>query len=71
MERSPSDGYHFPVGDRRGLDFGRHIRLVCDDLVTRLPELAHIDMSRVAVCFSQARKAGPYGVYASLTPMRW
>ncbi len=54
-----------------GFDFTEHIRAVCDDLVHRLPELAHIDMARVAVSLSQARKGGPYGVHASLTPMRF
>ena len=40
-------------------------------MVERLPELAHIDLSRVAVSFSQARKGGIRGLYASLTPMRF
>ena len=38
---------------------------------SRLPELRHIDLSRVAVSFSQARKASSFGLYASLTPMRF
>src|SRR5262245_21002412 len=50
-------------------DFTLHIRRLCDDMVARLPELAHIEMSRVAVCFCQARKAVPHGMYASLTPL--
>ena len=44
---------------------------LCDDMVARLPELAHIDMSRVAVCFCQTRKPVPHGMYASLTPLRF
>lgn len=54
-----------------GFDFTGHIRAVCEDMVTRLPELAHIDMSRVAISLSQARKSGAAGVQASLTPMRF
>ena len=54
-----------------GFDFTRHIRAVCEDMVARLPELAHIDMSRVAISLSQARKSGSAGIHASLTPMRF
>ena len=52
-------------------DFTLHVRRLCDDMVARLPELAHIDMSRVAVCFCQTRKAVPHGIFASLTPLRF
>jgi len=52
-------------------DFTLHIRRVCDDMVARLGQLAHIDMSRVAVCFCQARKPVSHGMYASLTPLRF
>jgi hypothetical protein len=52
-------------------DFTLHIRRVCDDMVVRLPELAHIDMSRVLVGFCQARKPVPFGMFASLTPLRF
>jgi hypothetical protein len=54
-----------------GFDFTAAIRLVCDDMVARLAELSHIDMSRVAVGFAQARRGGPYGTWASLTPLRF
>lgn len=54
-----------------GFDFTRHMRLLCSDMTQRLRELAHIDLTRVAVTFSQARRASPYGVQASLTPMRF
>jgi len=52
-------------------DFTLQMRCVCDDMVFRLGELAHIDMSRVAVCFCQARKPVSHGMYASLTPLRF
>jgi predicted metallopeptidase len=55
----------------RPFDFGLAIRRVCDDMIVRLPELAHIDMSRVAVGFSQTRKAIEHGLFASLTPLRF
>jgi predicted metallopeptidase len=52
-------------------DFTLHIRRLCDDMISRLTDLAHIDMSRVAVTYCQARKAVPHGMFASLTPLRF
>lgn len=40
-------------------------------MVTRLPELAHVDLARVAISFSQARKDVEHGMQASLTPLRF
>lgn len=54
-----------------GFDFTLHIRRLCDDMVGRLEELHHVDMSRVAVSFSQTRRTGSLGMYASLTPLRF
>jgi predicted metallopeptidase len=52
-------------------NYTHRIRRLCDDLVCRLPELAHIDLDRVAISFSQARKAALHGIFASLTPLRF
>ncbi len=52
-------------------DFTARMRLVCQDMIVRLPELAHIDLARVLVCFKQARKRVPHGMFASLTPLRF
>ena len=54
-----------------GFDFTLAIRGVCADMVTRLPELHHIDLARVAIGFTQTRKDVSHGMYASLTPMRF
>jgi hypothetical protein len=54
-----------------GFDFTEHIRQLCDDFIARLPDLAHVDLSRVSICFSQARKSVRHGLQASLTPMRF
>jgi predicted metallopeptidase len=54
-----------------GFDFTHHIRLLCKDIVHRLESLNHIDMSRVAVSFSQARSGTRAGMYATLTPLRF
>jgi len=55
----------------KGFDFTAAIRALCTDMVVRLPELAHIDLARVAVGLSRSRRPGPYGVYAMLTPLRF
>jgi hypothetical protein len=52
-------------------DFTARMRSLCHDMAARLPELAHIEMDRVAVCFCQARKRVPHGMFASLTPLRF
>ncbi|MEM6798043.1 MAG: hypothetical protein AAF589_00885 [Planctomycetota bacterium] len=52
-------------------DFTAAIRLVCEDMSRRAPELSHVDMQRVAVGFCQARKRVPHGLQASLTPLRF
>ena len=52
-------------------DFTFHMRRLCDDMVARLEQLRHVDMSRVAVSFSQTRKAGSQGLYAAVTPLRF
>jgi hypothetical protein len=54
-----------------GFNFTQHIRAVCADMIARLPELAHIDLPRVAISFSQARKNVGHGLQATLTPMRF
>ena len=54
-----------------GFNFTSHMRHLCEDMTSRLPELGHIQMSRVAVAFAQARNRSQYGTYATLTPMRF
>jgi len=63
-----------PVAARNGsglFDFSLHMRRVCADMCARLPELAHIDLDRVAVAVRRARKRVPHGLQASLTPLRF
>ncbi|MEN6458849.1 MAG: hypothetical protein ABFC63_07955 [Thermoguttaceae bacterium] len=54
-----------------GFDFTLHMRALCVDVVARLDQLGHIDMSRVAISFAQTRRADNQGMYASLTPLRF
>ncbi len=52
-------------------DFTQHMRRLCKDMCARTPELSHIDLSRVAIGYRQARKSVAYGLQATLTPMRF
>jgi len=60
-----------PDGVYRGFDFTAHMRSLCADMVSRVAELGHIDMSRVAVGFCQARKTTGQGIFATMTPLRF
>lgn len=52
-------------------DFTRAMGELCDDITNRHEAFMHIDMSRVAVCFAQARSSVLHGMQAKLTPMRF
>ncbi len=54
-----------------GFDFTLHMRRLCRSLVSDLTDLAHVDIDRVAICFSRARKRVAHGIWASLTPLRF
>jgi hypothetical protein len=47
------------------------MRLLGQDMVSRTPSLAHVDFGKIATVFAQARKRSHYGIYASLTPLRF
>ncbi|HWA98320.1 MAG TPA: hypothetical protein VG713_07500 [Pirellulales bacterium] len=52
-------------------DFTAHMRRVCVDIASRIDEFRHVDMSRVALRWCQARHRWRHGVVASLTPLRF
>lgn len=56
---------------RGGFDFTGQMRRLCSQICQTTPELGHVDMDRVAVSFAQARARSSWGMYASLTPMRF
>ncbi len=60
-----------PTARPGGFDFTFHMRRLCADLAGRLPELSHIDPRRVAISLSQTRRDSPYGLYATLRPLRF
>jgi len=55
----------------RGFDFTLHMQRLCEDMTDRLAELRHVDLSRVAIGFSQTRSRTLYGLHAALTPLRF
>jgi len=71
MSFFPPPQFHRRGPAAPGFDFTSLMRLVCDDMAVRLEQLRHIDMSRVAVSFSQTRKAGSQGMFAAVTPLRF
>jgi len=52
-------------------DYTAAIAAVCGDICFRVPELRHVDMSRVAVGFSQTKNSEPFGIFASTIPLRF
>lgn len=47
------------------------MRRLCNDIVVRLPQLAHIDPGRILFAFCQARNRTRFGRHATLTPLRF
>jgi hypothetical protein len=52
-------------------DFTSHMRAICTDIISRTPDLGHIDMNRVLVTVTRARTRQPYGLQAKVTPLRF
>lgn len=65
MTQQPQTGQPGPF------DFTQAITDLCHDVSERHECFAHIDMSRIAVCFSQTRTKVSHGLQAKLTPMRF
>jgi hypothetical protein len=75
-------GRPFPTSaNRRGIlpagfgntafDVTAAVRQLSLDLCTRLDELRHIDVARIVFRLCQTRRAGQYGVQATMTPLRF
>ncbi|MBM4042800.1 MAG: hypothetical protein FJ290_30295 [Planctomycetes bacterium] len=52
-------------------DFTAHMRELMIDVAATCDELRHVDMTRVAVAFSQARYSSLGGVQATIRPLRF
>lgn len=59
------------VATRRCFDFTAHMEDLCRVICGTSPQMSHIDCDHVAFSFAQTRKRGPYGMWASLTPLRF
>lgn len=55
----------------RGGDYSEAIRRVCADMTLRLPEFSHIRLERVGFSFCRTRNRERFGVWASMTPLRF
>jgi hypothetical protein len=55
----------------KGFDFTAAMRVICMDMVRRLPDLSHIDVRHVALGVCQSRNGSLQGVFATLTPLRF
>jgi predicted metallopeptidase len=51
--------------------YSQAMETVVEDVVRVLPELAHVDTSRILVSVTQARQQSKHGVYASCVPLRF
>lgn len=60
-----------PLLEQGPFDFTRAMYELCEDVSNRHEAFMHIDMSRIAVCFAQARSSVLHGMQAKLTPMRF
>ena len=56
---------------QKSFNYTDSIRRVCEDMVFRLPVFAAIRMDQVAVSFVRTRNRAMYGVFASVTPLRF
>lgn len=62
------------MGKRRAafsFNYTDAVHRVCEDMCAKIPEFRTFDMQRVAVSFSLTRNDSKFGVYASLTPLRF
>jgi hypothetical protein len=46
-------------------------RVICSAIGKQVPELTHLDVQRIGFSVSQTRRRTHYGIYASLTPLRF
>lgn len=75
MSNQPSLPFENP-GRRRAprpapFSYTQAMEAVVEDVVRTLPELAHVDTTRVLLSISQARQRSKHGVYASCVPLRF
>jgi Putative phage metallopeptidase len=52
-------------------DFSGRVRRVLENIVCRVPELAHVAVARILLSFTQARSPRVHGLQARMTPLRF
>jgi predicted metallopeptidase len=57
--------------ESRPFDFSSAMHFLCEDIVQRCPDFAHIDLSRVLFSIIKARNGRGHGLQARVTPMRF
>jgi hypothetical protein len=60
-----------PASAVTAFDFCAAMRRLVADIAQRVPELAHIDVSRLLVSFTPSRNRSKFGLQARVTPMRF
>lgn len=53
------------------LNLTRELELLVADIVVRVPELSHIDVSRLLICVASTRGGGIHGTFARIHPLRF
>jgi len=75
VDRSRRPGRRLAQSSRRvrdgGFDFTLAMRVLCEDIATRLTAMSHIDVERISIAFAPNRKPVVHGLQASLTPLRF
>lgn len=56
---------------KKYFDYTASVRRICEDITFRLPVFAPIRMRHVAVSLVRTRNRDMYGVFASMTPLRF
>jgi predicted metallopeptidase len=60
-----------PAPLRTPFNYTQALRDVLADIVATLPELRHVDLTRVGVAMTQARQSSRHGTYATCVPLRF
>src|SRR5262249_19507957 len=63
--------YHVSGRPGQPFDFSAAVARLCADVARASPALRHIDTTRLLFDVTQARGAGPHGLQARVTPLRF
>ena len=70
--RRPTIGSQAPrIAPAAGINLTDRVHALCAHLSETHADFRHVDMARTAVRICQTRRRGPYGVQATMTPLRF